>query len=219
MLLKDIFYLQEDTEQPEWSVGDEGLYNGATGKVEAIVTNPIEHKQLYNSHPDLRDADLNEFSGSYILWKEIKHNRIFIVKYDNAKGNYPLEKPELETFEIWNHDSSQVILESRGRTSPLKVAIKGHAGKILKGLKGSQGITGAGVLGAFAHDHLKRYKKFKTISNRSLAFYARDVHEQRAYQKMIDNLVKSKQYKIIRSFKYAGGAKMWELRLNNKGGR
>ena len=81
--------------------------------------------------------------------------------------------------------------------------------------KGSK-ISKAGALGSYALDHIKRYAKLKASSNRSIAFYARNAQERRAYEKVVKNLTKSKEYKIVRTFPYAGGARSWELKKVKK---
>ncbi len=85
---------------------------------------------------------------------------------------------------------------------------KGAAKLIGKGGK----ISKAGALGSYALDHIKRYAKLKASSNRSIAFYARNAQERRVYQKVVKDLTKSKEYKVVRTFPYAGGARSWELK-------
>lgn len=115
---------------------------------------------------------------------------------------------------IWENNEFALVLIEQYGTKPLKVALKGKSGKLIKdiGKLASRGIQKAGILGAFASDYLKRYKTLKSASHRSIAFYARDVQEKRAYEKVIKHLTKDGQYKVIRSFPYAGGGKMWEIR-------
>lgn len=81
---------------------------------------------------------------------------------------------------------------------------------------GKLGMKKAGALGSLALDHLKRYDKLKAASRRSVAFYARNTQERRAYEKVIRQLTKGKEYKIVRTFPYSGGARMWELKKVKK---
>jgi len=89
----------------------------------------------------------------------------------------------------------------------IKMIFKGGKPEVI----GKIGIKKAGALGSLAMDHMKRYAKLKASSNRSVAFYARNAQERRAYEKVVKNLTKSKEYKIVRTFPYAGGARSWEL--------
>ena len=77
---------------------------------------------------------------------------------------------------------------------------------------GKVGMKKAGALGSLALDQLKRYEKLKAASRRSVAFYARNKQERRAYEKVIKSLTKGKEYKIVRTFPYSNGARMWELK-------
>ena len=77
-------------------------------------------------------------------------------------------------------------------------------------------ISKAGALGSMALDHIKRYAKLKASSNRSIAFYARNAQERRTYEKVVKSLTKGKEYKIVRTFPYAGGARSWELKKVKK---
>lgn len=115
---------------------------------------------------------------------------------------------------IWENDEFALVLIEQYGTKPLKVALKGKSGKLIQdiGKLASRGVQKAGILGAFASDYLKRYKTLKSASHKSVAFYARDVQEKRAYEKVIKHLTKNKQYKIVRTLSYPGGGKMWELK-------
>ena len=121
---------------------------------------------------------------------------------------------QLKEDVIWEDEELALVVIDESATSTLKVALKGKAGKLIKDIDalGKKGIQKAGIIGAYATDHLKRYKNLKRSSNRSLAFYARNVWERKAYQKMVDQLKRSGKYKIIRTFPYPGGGRMWELR-------
>lgn len=123
---------------------------------------------------------------------------------------------KLETLHediLWEDEDMKLTIMEAG-TSTLKVALKGKAGELVKDVDklAKQGIQKAGMIGAFALDHLKRYKKFKHNANRSLAFYARGTQEKRTYEKMLKALTKTGEYKIVRTFPYASGGKMWEIR-------
>lgn len=194
----------------DWNVGDVAYHKEKKGTVEAIVRTPIEHEELFKSGK-FKNLDRFKFHTPYVIWEN--DNNSFKVSFAKD-GSISLEKESMESFVIWDKDDTTVILEKVTNKSPFNVKIlKNKGGKILKGLKGNQGLIGAGVLGAFAHDNLKRYKDFKTKSNRSLTFYARNTIEKKSYEKMIKQLLKSGQYKQIRSLPFAGGARMWELRL------
>ena len=112
-----------------------------------------------------------------------------------------------------DHELMLVALDEGGTTS-LKVALKGKAGKLIKDVDAlaKKGVQKAGIIGAYATDHLKRYKNFKKQSDRSVAFYARNIWEKKAYEKMIKELTKSGTYRVVKTLPYPGGAKMWELR-------
>ena len=114
---------------------------------------------------------------------------------------------------LWEDDEMQLVI-TEASTSTLQVALKGKAGELVKDVDklAKQGIQKAGIIGAFALDHLKRYKKFKHNTNRSIAFYARGTQEKRAYEKMIKAITKTGEYKIVRTFPYASGGRMWEIR-------
>ena len=120
---------------------------------------------------------------------------------------------EINEFVLWDDEEMALVLYETA-TSSLQVALKGKAGKLIKDIDalGKKGIQKAGIIGAYALDNLKRYKNLKKASNRSIAFYARNIWERKAYQKMVDQLKKSGQYKIIRTFPYPGGGRLWELR-------
>ena len=90
----------------------------------------------------------------------------------------------------------------------LKLALKSGKAEVI----GKIGMKKAGALGSLALDHLKRYDKLKAASRRSVVFYARNAQERRTYEKVVKNLLKSKEYKIVRTFPYAGGARHWELK-------
>lgn len=89
----------------------------------------------------------------------------------------------------------------------VRLGFKGSKAELI----GKVGMKKAGALGSLALDHLKRYNKLKAASNRSIAFYARNTQERRAYEKVIKHLTKNKEYKVVRTFPYSGGARMWEL--------
>lgn len=90
----------------------------------------------------------------------------------------------------------------------VRIGFKGGKAEVI----GKVGMKKAGALGSLALDHLKRYDKLKAASRRSVVFYARNVQERRTYEKVVKNLVKSKEYKIVRTFPYSGGARHWELK-------
>lgn len=119
---------------------------------------------------------------------------------------------DINEVTIWEDD--EIALTLTESTTSLQVALKGKPGKLIKDIDAiaKKGIQKAGIIGAFALDHLKRYKKFKASSQRSLTFYARNVHERRAYERMINTLKKSGNFKIVRTFPYAGGGRLWEIR-------
>ena len=119
---------------------------------------------------------------------------------------------EIKEELIWeDSDLSLTILEG---TTSLQIVLKGKGGKIIKDVDviAKKGVQKAGIIGSFALDHLKRYKNFKTSSNRTIQFFARDYHEKRAYEKIVKSLTKGKEYKVIKSFPYPSGGRSWELK-------
>ncbi len=121
---------------------------------------------------------------------------------------------DLHEIVLYEDNELQLIALDEGSTSTLKVALKGKAGKLIKDVDAlaKKGIQKAGIIGAYALDNLKRYKKFKHNTTRSVTFYARGVQEKRAYEKMIKELTKGGAYKVARTFPYPSGARMWELK-------
>ena len=117
-----------------------------------------------------------------------------------------------ETILYEDDDLALVAIEES--TTTLKLALKGKAGHLIKDVDklAKKGMQKAGIIGAYAMDNLKRYKNLKKASNRSIAFYARNIWERKTYQKMVDHLKSSGQYKIVRTFPYPGGGRSWELR-------
>lgn len=122
---------------------------------------------------------------------------------------------DLQEQVIWEDDEISLVLIENFTSKSLKVLLKGKAGKLIKDVDAlaKKGIQKAGILGAFASDYLKRYKTLKTASHRSVAFYARNVQEKRAYEKMINQLKKSGNYRVVRTIPYSGGGRMWELKV------
>lgn len=115
---------------------------------------------------------------------------------------------------IWEDDEIKLVLvEARTRLSP-QLTLKGKSGRLIKDIDAlaKKGIQKAGVIGVYALDHLKRYKKMKHNLTRTIAFYARNVQERRAYERVIKTLTKGKEYKVVRTFPYPGGGRMWELK-------
>ncbi len=112
---------------------------------------------------------------------------------------------------VYEEDGFQIIAILTEKKAAL--SIRASAGKLIG--KGGK-ISKAGALGSYALDHIKRYAKLKAASNRSIAFYARNTQERRAYEKVVKNLTKNKEYKIVRTFPYAGGARSWELKKVKK---
>lgn len=110
---------------------------------------------------------------------------------------------------LWEDDNIKLVGHIHEQT--LQMALKGKAGHLIKDVDAiaKKGLAKAGIIGSFAYDQLKRYKttKYKTI-----AFYARKVRERRAYESLIKTLTGTGQYKVIRTFPYAGGGRMWELK-------
>lgn len=127
---------------------------------------------------------------------------------------------KLETLKehiLWEDDEIALVAIEEG-TSTLKVALKGKAGRLIKDIDklAKKGMQKAGIIGAYALDNLKRYKKLKHNSNRSLAFYARSYQEKRTYARMVKDLTKSGQYKVVRTFPYPGGGRSWELQRKSR---
>jgi len=106
------------------------------------------------------------------------------------------------------YEDSEVSLYAVLSEKNIKLALKGSGAEVL----GKLGMKKAGMLGSLAIDQLKRYNKLKAANKRTVAFYARNAQERRAYEKVVKNLTKSKEYKIVRTFPYANGARMWELK-------
>jgi len=121
---------------------------------------------------------------------------------------------ELREEIVWEDAEMVLVAIDEGAKEPLKLTLKGKAGKLIKDVDAlaKKGIQKAGIIGAYATDYLKRYKFLKKSSNRSIAFYARNIWERKSYQSMVDELKKTGHYKLIRSFPYPGGGRMWELR-------
>ena len=121
---------------------------------------------------------------------------------------------DLHEIVLYEDNELALVAIEEAATSTLRVALKGKAGKLIKDVDAlaKKGIQKAGIVGAYALDNLKRYKKFKHNTTRSVTFYARGVQEKHAYEKMIKELTKGGAYKIVRTLPYASGAKMWELR-------
>lgn len=119
---------------------------------------------------------------------------------------------ELQEQTIWEDDDIALTITESATT--LQLAIKGKPGSILKDVDAiaKKGIQKAGIVGAFALDHLKRYKKFKAAGTRTIAFYARNIQERRAYERMIATLKKSGHFKVVRTFPYPGGGRLWEIK-------
>lgn len=113
---------------------------------------------------------------------------------------------DLKEEVIYEEDGLQVVAVLTEKNAML--TLKGSAGKLI----GKGGISKAGALGSYALDHIKRYAKLKATNNRTISFYARNAQERRAYEKVVKNLTKSKEYKIVRTFPYQGGARSWELK-------
>lgn len=114
---------------------------------------------------------------------------------------------------VWEDDEMALVAIEESATS-LKLALKGKAGHLIKDIDklAKKGIQKAGIIGAYANDHLKRYKALKHNTHRSVSFYARGHQEKRTYEKMVKELTKAGQYKVVRAFPQPGGGKMWELR-------
>jgi hypothetical protein len=106
------------------------------------------------------------------------------------------------------HEDDEVEISAvLNERKQIQVIFKGKKAEFLNKL----GTRKAGMLGSLALDQTKRYKKFKSASNRAIAFYARNIQERRAYEKVVKSLTKSGEYRIARTFPYTGGARMWEL--------
>lgn len=123
---------------------------------------------------------------------------------------------KLETLHeiiLWEDEEMKLVAIEESTTS-LKLALKGKAGRLIKDVDklAKKGIQKAGIIGAYANDHLKRYKNFKHNANRSVAFYARSHQEKRTYEKLVKELQRGGQYKVVRTFPYSGGGRMWELK-------
>jgi len=110
------------------------------------------------------------------------------------------------------YEDEEVSLVATLCEKQLQLAIKGGGAEVI----GKVGIKKAGTLGSLALNHIKRYDKLKAASNRSIALYARNAQERRTYEKVVKSLTKGKEYKIVRTFPYAGGARMWELKKVKK---
>jgi len=106
------------------------------------------------------------------------------------------------------YEDSEVSLVAVLSEKDIKLTLRGGSAEVL----GKLGMKKAGALGSLAMNHLKRYDKLKAANRRTVAFYARNAQERRAYEKVVKNLTKSKEYKIVRTFPYANGARMWELK-------
>jgi hypothetical protein len=122
---------------------------------------------------------------------------------------------KLETLHediLWEDEEIALTGTIISEKQQLRLAIKGKPGKIMKkGIDAAarRGLNKAGIIGAYAYDQLKRYKtqKYKTIT-----FYARKHREKRTYDKLVKTLTGTGQYKVVRTFPYAQGGRMWELK-------
>lgn len=115
---------------------------------------------------------------------------------------------ELHETIFWEDDD--IALTGSVINESLQLTLEGK-GKFLKDIDAiaKKGLNKAGMIGAYAYDQLKRYKKqrYKTIS-----FFARKTREKRTYEKLIKTLTDTGKYKVIRTFPYKSGGKMWELK-------
>lgn len=120
---------------------------------------------------------------------------------------------ELKEEIVYEDDEIQFVFITED-TGDMRAVLKGKAGHIVKDINklAKKGIQKAGIISAYAGDHMKRYKKFKKTSKRAVAFYARNVWEKKAYDKIVKTLTKSGKYKVIKTYPYPGGARVWEIR-------
>jgi len=156
---------------------------------------------------------LNENEDFHVLWEgEFEGEDVSIVIMD-ASLIEEAAAPGMADF-IKNNKvtkSSVVSFMNRAKANAKQASFKNSPGGFLsnmgryamKAAKNHPFIAGA--MAAMAVDALVKYQRNKKLTT---TFYAKDMKERMVYQKMVDDMVKTGKYRLMRS-KYDSGGYMW----------
>ena len=124
---------------------------------------------------------------------------------------------ELHNIEvIWEGDiegEDYILFVEPLEEGVIRAAVANKKGGLVRGLaRTAVGLAKnpvvVGMAAGMAIDAYQNYKRNKRYTTR---FYAKDMQERRLYQKIVDDLMRTGQYKKVRE-KYVSGGYMWELK-------